>query len=147
MLFPIKAILDRRPRRDGTCNISIQYCFSSERRTVLPTNLAIPARYWNRKRMSISSDLPSDIGNADQMNLQLLKMIRTTEDIVSFALKQQIKDPLIFLKQTFLPELDTATLSENNYHYSSSSTSNISIVSYPSILFVFNFASRIAAAS
>ena len=42
MFLPIRAICDRRPRRDGTCVISIQYCCSSDKRTILFTGLSIP---------------------------------------------------------------------------------------------------------
>ena len=59
MFLLIKPILDRRPRRDGTCVISIQYCFNSDKRTLLFTGLSIPPRYWNKKLARISSDLPS----------------------------------------------------------------------------------------
>jgi hypothetical protein len=58
MLLPIKPILDRRPRRNGTSLISIQYCFSSDKRTILYTGLVVPARYWNKKLPRISQDLP-----------------------------------------------------------------------------------------
>lgn len=47
MLLPIKSICDRRPRRDGTSAISIQYCYSSDRRTLLFTGLAVP-KSWNQ---------------------------------------------------------------------------------------------------
>ncbi|HEY4063192.1 MAG TPA: site-specific integrase [Puia sp.] len=112
MFLPIKPICDRRPRRDGTCVISIQYCFSSDKRTLLFTRLSIPPRYWNKKLMRISSDLPAEFGNAEQLNRQLQKMLRTAEDIVNFSLQQQIEDPIDFLKQLFRPDFDLATLPE-----------------------------------
>ncbi len=43
--------------------------------------------------MSVSAGLPSDFGNADQLNVQLVKMLRTVEDIISFAVKLKIADP------------------------------------------------------
>lgn len=114
MQLPIKLIINPRPRLDGTCSISIQYCFSSERRTVLPTNIAIPAKNWNRKRMCIAANLPGIYGNAEQLNIQLLKMLRTTEDIVAFAIQKGMNDPLSFLKQTFHPEFDPSVLTHAN---------------------------------
>lgn len=104
MLLPIKPILDRRPRRDGTSLIYIQYCHSSEKRALLCTSLAIPARYWNKKAQRISPNLPEQYGNADRLNLELQRMIRSTEDIVSYALSQKIDGPLEFLKMTFAPD-------------------------------------------
>jgi hypothetical protein len=35
MFLPIRPIIDKRPRRNGTSLISIQYCYSSDRRTLL----------------------------------------------------------------------------------------------------------------
>ncbi len=52
MLLPIKAICDRRTRKDGTSAINIQYCYSSEKRTVLPTEIFIPLSYWSKKQSS-----------------------------------------------------------------------------------------------
>jgi integrase len=110
MLLPIKPILDQRPRRNGTNLISIQYCFSSDKRTILYTGLAIPARCWNKKLSRISQYLPVQYGKADQLNLKLQSMIRIAEDIVSFALKENIEDPMAFLKKTFQPDFDLTTL-------------------------------------
>jgi len=43
MLLPIKAICDRKKiRKDGTCLVFIQYCYSAERKTLLNTEIAIP---------------------------------------------------------------------------------------------------------
>ena len=112
MFLPIKPICDRRPRRNGTCLISIQYCYSSDKRTLLFTGLSVPPCYWNRKLMRISSDLPSEFGKADQMNRQLQQMLRVAEDIVSFSLQQQVEDPVDFLKQIFKPDFDPATVPE-----------------------------------
>jgi integrase len=112
MFLPIKPILDRRPRRDGTCVISIQYCFNSDKRTLLFTGLSIPPRYWNKKLARISSDLPSNIGNGGELNSQLQKMVRTAEDIVSFAVDKKMEDPVGFLKQMFHPDFDPSKLSE-----------------------------------
>jgi integrase len=112
MFLPIKPILDRRPRRDGSCVISIQYCYNSDKRTLLYTGLSVPRRYWNKKLARISADLPSSFGNGDQLNLQLQKMLRIAEDIISFAIQQKMQDPVGFLKQMFHPDFSPSTLFE-----------------------------------
>src|ERR1700744_4939330 len=112
MFLPIKAIIDRRPRKDGTAVISIQYCFSSDKRTLLFTGLAVPPRCWNRGLLRVSPDLPLDFGPAELMNLQLQKMVRKAEDIVSFALEQKMEDPVAFLKKVWHPDIEMASLSE-----------------------------------
>jgi len=107
MFLPIKVILDRRPRKDGTAVISIQYCFSSDKRTLLFTGLAVPPRYWNKRLLRISPDLPAEHGQAEVLNGRLQKMIRVAEDIVTYALDQKIEDPVKFLKKKWSPELET----------------------------------------
>jgi hypothetical protein len=96
--------LDRRPRRDGTSLIYIQYCHSSEKRVLLSTLLAIPPRCWNKKAQRISPNLPEEYGKADQLNSELQRMIRSTEDIVAYAANQKIKNVREFVKMTFSPE-------------------------------------------
>jgi len=54
--------------------------------------------------------LPEQYGKFDQLNLKLQKMIRTVEDIVTFAQEQKVEDPLAFLKMNFVPDFDTTTL-------------------------------------
>ncbi len=110
MFLPIKLICDRRPRRDATNVISIQFCFSSERRTLLFTGLAVPIKHWNKKTACISKDLPVNYGIAEEMNMQLRQMLRASEDIVHFAIEKKMEDPLAFLKQVFHPKIDPNTL-------------------------------------
>ena len=110
MFLPIKVILDRRPRRDGSSPISIQYCYSSDKRTVLPTGLSVPARYWNKRLARITEQLPAEFGQPDLLNLRLQKMLRSAEDLVTFALEQKMEDPVGFLKKAWRPELDAVSL-------------------------------------
>ena len=49
MLLPIKLICDRRARKDGTNPVCIQYCYSSDKRTLLNTEIFVPVRHWNKK--------------------------------------------------------------------------------------------------
>ena len=114
MFLPIKVICDRRPRKDGTCVISIQFCHSSERRTLLSTGLAVPPEYWNKRVGRIQKNLPSDFGNAESMNLQLQRMLRAAEDIVYRAIEKKMPDPLQFLKHVFHQEIDPANLTNDN---------------------------------
>src|SRR5690349_20930511 len=110
MLLPIRTLCGKRERKDGTRLIFIQYCYSSDRRTLLNTEIAIPTKYWNIKHRRISTDLPPEFGNATSLNDELQRMLRLAEDIVSFALKNNINDPLSFVKETFQPHFDLASL-------------------------------------
>lgn len=105
MLLPIKPICKKSDaRRDGTSVIYIQYCFSSDKRTTVDTGIAIPATHWKIKQLCIGNDLPSAYGDAASLNEQLLKAVRIAEDIVAFAIKKKLADPLKFLKQTLKPD-------------------------------------------
>ena len=110
MFLPIRLICESRTRKDSKNPISIQYCFSSEKRTVLPTGIAIPKRYWNKRFMKVSSELPEAFGNAKDLNDSLKQKLRNVEDIVSYALKQGRPDPLEYLKQVYSPDFNSAFL-------------------------------------
>jgi integrase len=113
MLLPIKLICKKRlMRRDGTSIIFIQYCHSLEKRTLLNSGITIPPNYWNLKRLRINTDLPPCYGNAEQLNEQLQSSIRIAEDILTFAAKKKIENPLSFLKRLFKPDFDLSQLEE-----------------------------------
>lgn len=99
-------------RKDGTSIIFIQYCHSLEKRTILNSGLAIPPSYWNLKRLRISAELPASFGSHELLNERLQNTIRIVEDILFYAEKNKVKDPLSFLKQTFKPDLDISLLKE-----------------------------------
>jgi hypothetical protein len=61
VLLPLSLICEKKDmRKDGTSIVFIQYCYSSEKRTTLNTGIAIPAKYWSKKRQIITSDLPKE---------------------------------------------------------------------------------------
>jgi hypothetical protein len=111
MLLPIKPICDRKDmRRDGTSLIYLQYCYSSEKRTLLNTEISIPPLFWNKKRLCISENLPELYGDVEHLNSELDRMIRLAQDLVSFAVKNRIEERGSFVKKTFKPTLDIKTL-------------------------------------
>lgn len=111
MLFPLKKIcLAKNVRRDGTSVIYIQYCFSSSRRTMLGIGIDVPYSYWDDKNQKVMDSLPEEYGNAAQYNFALKRMFRCAEDLVEFAIKRKMADPLAFVKSTFTPEFDPIKL-------------------------------------
>lgn len=97
--LPIKAICNTRTKRDGTSLISIQYCHSPTKRTVLPTEIFIPREFWNSKQRIILNRLPIDFGNPDLLNRQLSKLLRRAEDLILLAKDTNFKDPVQLLKK------------------------------------------------
>lgn len=60
MLLPLSLICEEKNvRKDGTSIILIQYCYKSEKRTTFNTGIAIPPKYWSKKKQTILRDLPN----------------------------------------------------------------------------------------
>lgn len=101
MRQPIKLIVKKgKLREDGTRLISVQYCHSVNKRVVCSTGLAIPPQYWNKKTGRISTQLPPQFGNVEEMETILSEKLRKAEDMVTAAKKKGI-DPMNFLKVNF----------------------------------------------
>lgn len=111
MLLPIKLICPKnKVRKDGTCIIFIQYCGTGDKKTLLNTEIAIPPKYWNRKYLRIAPDLPEVFGLTADINQRLADLLRKANDIISHAVKKKIQDVSAFVKKTFHPDFDVATL-------------------------------------
>jgi hypothetical protein len=86
MLLPLSLICEKKDvRRDGTSIVFIQYCYSSERRTNLNTGVAIPPKYWSKKRQIITSDFPKEHGCVDILLKELKQKLRFAEYLVELA--------------------------------------------------------------
>ncbi|MDP1812407.1 MAG: phage integrase SAM-like domain-containing protein [Sediminibacterium sp.] len=106
MLFPLKRVCNKkRIRRDGCSTVFIQYCFTSERRTLLNTSIFIPPKYWDDDKQVVKATLPEEFGNADTINAELRRMFRVVEDLVTTANSRKVNDPIEFVRQLFTPEL------------------------------------------
>jgi hypothetical protein len=102
MRLPIKLIVrNAKVSKTGVTPISLQYCFSAEKRVLLNTGVKIPIQYWNKKTGRISKDLPGEYGNLQMLETALTNQLRKAEDMVSFAQKQKNICPMKFLKENF----------------------------------------------
>lgn len=52
LFYPIKPGC-YRPCKDGLSNIHIQYCYTSEKKTLLDTEIEIPLNCWDKKTWSL----------------------------------------------------------------------------------------------
>lgn len=101
MRQPIKLIIKNGDiRKDGTSLIYVQYCFSSQKRVLLSTNISIPADYWNKKAGSILTSLPSQFGDLKSLEADLREQLRRAEQIVDYAFHNNT-EPVRFLKRYF----------------------------------------------
>jgi len=101
-MLPIKPILKKgKLRKDGTHLIYIQYCYNSEKRLLLGTNITIPINYWNKRTLSISESLPSCFGNSTDLNNRIKHLIRKVEDLVDFGIELKTGNLIIFVKENF----------------------------------------------
>jgi len=113
MLLPLKAIISNYVRKDGLSVIYYQYCYSSENRTLLDTEVAIPKAFWNGKRQFISKSLPAVFGNADELNVEVDRLRKIAEGIIEHGL--EIGEPNIveYVKGLFSPSFKLETLRKN----------------------------------
>ncbi len=111
MLLPIKPICSaNKTLRDGTSTIFLQYCFSASNRTLLNTGIRIPSNYWSVKQRCVSSKLPQAYGNSQRLNEELVRLTRIAEDLVTFAINNQILNKGGFVKKSFRSDFDVSTL-------------------------------------
>ncbi len=102
MRLPIKLIIrSAKVNKTGVTPISLQYCFSSDKRVLLNTDVRIPIKYWNRKTGRISKDLPGEYGDIVMLETALTNQLRKAEDMVNYALKEKGLCPMKFLKENF----------------------------------------------
>jgi hypothetical protein len=98
MRQPIKLIVKKgKLLINGTRPISVQYCHSVTKRTVVKTGYYIPPSFWNKKSGRIHPDLPSLFGDVALMEEALTGILRKAEDMVKFAKKKGVC-PMKFLK-------------------------------------------------
>jgi hypothetical protein len=106
VMLTVKPICKKsKARKDGTSVVFIQYCFDSNRRTLLNTGIAIPSNYWNEKVLKISDSLPTAFGMATELNKRIRDLIRKVEDIIDLGDRLDIQDSLTFVSKYF----DTAS--------------------------------------
>jgi hypothetical protein len=114
MLLPLSLICEKKDvRRDGTSIIFIQYCYSSGKRTNLNTGIAIPPKYWNKKRQTITTDLPEKYGLIDTLLKDLKQKLRFAEDLVELANRKNIQQKGKFVKEAFDLNIDADQLEKN----------------------------------
>ncbi|HEY9364101.1 MAG TPA: tyrosine-type recombinase/integrase [Chitinophagaceae bacterium] len=111
MLLPLSLICEKKNmRKDGTSIVFIQYCYSSEKRTNLNSGIAIPPKYWSKKKQIIGSDLPKEYGSVDVLLNELKQKLRFAEDIVDLAMRKNIENKGKFVKEAFDLNLDIEQL-------------------------------------
>ena len=117
-MLPVKPILKKgKLRKDGTHLIYIQYCYNSDKRILLGTNITIPIKFWNKRTLSISESLPSSYGNSTDLNNRIKHLIRKVEDLATFGMNIKKENLIIFLKKYFdlksdFPSIKSKILSE-----------------------------------
>jgi len=110
MLLPLKAIISKKPRKDGRSVIYFQYCYSSTNRVLLSTEIAIPVSSWNGKRQCISKSLPEEAGNFESLNDEIGRQRKIIEAIIEHG--KSIGEPNIgaYVKNLFTPDFKVDTL-------------------------------------
>ena len=60
--------------------------------------------------MKINNSLPENFGDAEALNKKLYKAFRMVHDIICYAIKKKIDDPISFVKKNFRPDLEDPDL-------------------------------------
>ena len=85
--------------------IFLQYCYTSAKRVLVSTGIAIPGTYWNRSTRSILPCLPSTYGPAIGLQEKLEQQRTKAEKIIRYAIKRGHACPMRFLKRNIrLPD-------------------------------------------
>jgi hypothetical protein len=113
MLLPIRLICSsKKVRKDGTSLLFIQYCQSAANKTLLNTEIAIPPKFWQKRYCRVSDDLPLVFGKASALNKELQRLLRLAEDIIAYAMDNNIQNPVLFVKKIFHPSFDLTKLKQ-----------------------------------
>src|SRR5688572_18109396 len=102
MRQPIKLIIKNgHVHKDGNSPIFIQYCFSTQKRVLLNTDVSIPEKYWNKKTCSVLTSLPAQYGDPKRLEADLRAKLRRAEQIIDYAFQEGNTNPIRFLKRYF----------------------------------------------
>lgn len=91
-------------KKNGLSAIYIQYCLTSQRRTLLSTGINIPFEYWDKIRSRVKENLPAEIGDAQKINKRVRENMSVVLDLLNESMHKNIP-PIDFLKFSYHPEL------------------------------------------
>lgn len=74
------------------------------------TEVAIPIEHWNQKQCRVADTLPVEFGDHERINDELRRQFRIVEDLATYANKSKLPDRGAFVKKSFSPRLDPATI-------------------------------------
>lgn len=111
MRLPVKLICrTKKMHPDGTCTVYIQYCCNEKQKPLFHTDIKIPPVNWNKKQGCITQQLPSKYGNPNMLNIELTRLKRIVEDLVTYAIQNKNPNLAEFVKQSYSPSLDMAAI-------------------------------------
>ena len=110
MLLPLKAVISQKIRKDSKSVIFYQYCFSSTNRVLLSTEIAVPKSCWNAKRQCISKGLPIEMGDFEELNLELGRIRKIIEAIIEHGLTKGEPNIGAYVKSLFKPDFKVESL-------------------------------------
>jgi Phage integrase SAM-like domain/Phage integrase family/Arm DNA-binding domain len=85
--------------------IFLQYCYTSTKRVLISTGIAIPETYWDKSIGCIRSSLPAIYGTASTLQDKLGRQRSKAEKIIRYAIQRRQGCPMQFLKRNIrLPD-------------------------------------------
>lgn len=113
MLLPLKAIISKKIKVDGTSTIYFQYCYTSDKRVLLSTEFAIPAQFWNKKRQCVAKSLPVEFGEAETINKELSRQKKILERLIAKGESVNAINLGVYVKERFSTKLQLEELQSN----------------------------------
>ena len=85
--------------------IFLQYCYTSTKRVLISTSIAIPEAYWDKSKGCILSSLPAIYGSASTLQEKLDHQRCKAEKSIRYAINRGQGCPMQFLKRNIrLPD-------------------------------------------
>lgn len=112
-MLPLKAVILRKARKDGTFTIYYQYCYTSEKRVLLSTEIAIPSQFWNKKRQCVSKSLPPEYGEEETINKELTRLKKIVEGLIEQGELSSTDNLGVYVKERFTPKLKIEEVKAN----------------------------------
>jgi len=91
--------------KNGNHTVFLQYCYTSTKRVVLSTGIAIPAVFWDKATGKILPYLPARYGPAETLQHTIDYQRGKAEKLIRYAISRHLHCPMEFLKRNFrLPD-------------------------------------------
>jgi integrase len=106
---------EKRATAEGTSSVYFQYFPDATHRVFLNTGIAIPPKFWDCYKQRIKDNLPTNYGDHQKLNDEIIRQYRLAEDLIKLAKSSGIENLGEFVKEKFSPSLRLETLVKRDW--------------------------------